>query len=171
MADDTVTGEVTLEDKIERVRKQSFGQLWIGIGFLPVLLLVFVTGLVLLANAHKTTINMTAEKPENRVEVFRSKVDGVKTQAEKQSAKYLSKMDDKSIFTVNEKFEIIYDLSTESEEQYTGLLKTYQAMVYETASRVRGSGEWYYYYRQKIDRLVNTAKNREQELKQYFSQD
>ena len=87
MADDTVTGEVTLEDKIERVRKQSFGQLWIGIGFLPVLLLVFVTGLVLLANAHKTTINMTAEKPENRVEVFRSKVDGVKTQAEKQYAK------------------------------------------------------------------------------------
>ena len=80
-------------------------------------------------------------------------------------------MDDKSIFTVKEKFEIIYDLSTESEEQYTGLLKTYQVMVYETASRVRGSGEWYYYYRQKIDRLVNTAKNREQELKQYFSQD
>ncbi len=169
--DDSDSGESALDDKIESVRKKSFGHLWVGVIFIPVLLIVFAVGLVALASAHKTTANMTAEKPENKVEVFSKKIAAVKIRAEGQYNKYLIKMDDESIFTVNEKFEILYDLSMESEEQYTELLETYQGMVYDAASRVKGSGEWFYYYEQKVNRFVATAKNREDKLKQYFNQD
>ena len=80
-------------------------------------------------------------------------------------------MDDDTILAVDETFEVLYQLSMESEEQYTELLATYQAMVYGAASRIKGSGEWFYYYEQNIIRLVNAAKNREQKLKQHISQD
>ncbi|ARN75862.1 hypothetical protein [Oceanicoccus sagamiensis] len=169
--DDTEAQEVTLEDKIEMVRRKSFTQLWVGIVFMPVLLIVFVAGLITLASAHKTTSTMTAKKPENRVELFAKKIVSVKSRAEGQYGKYLSKMDDESIFTVNKKFEILYELSMESEEQYTEFLEAYQAMVYGAASRTRGSGEWFYYYEQKINRFVNAAKGREQTMKQYFERD
>lgn len=164
-------GEITLEDKIQAVSHQSTVHLFVAVGFLPLLIAIFVGGLLMLANAHKSTSTIVAKKPENRVDLFRKKIDVVKLKTEAQYNQYLSKMDDDSIFSVNEKFEIIYELSLESEKSYTELLENYQTMVYETASRVRGSGEWYYYYEQKIARLTALSKSREQKMKEYFERD
>ena len=171
MVEDKDDNEVNLEEKIESLRQKSLGHFWGGMVFLLLLLIAFAMGVTVLASAHATTATITIKNPEQRAELLAKKIANVKTKAEGQYAKYLNKMDDDTILAVDETFEVLYHLSMESEEQYTELLATYQAMVYGAASRIKGSGEWFYYYEQNIIRLVNAAKNREQKLKQHISED
>jgi hypothetical protein len=169
--DESGAEEITLEDKIQIVSDQSKVHLLVSAIFLPFLIAILIAGLLLLSNAHESTTIMVAKKPQTRAELFHKKIETVHSQVETQYSQFLNKMDDESIFTVSKKFEVIYDLSLESELANTELLESYQALAYETASRVRGSGEWYYYYEQKISRFIMLSKSREKKMKAYFEED
>ena len=163
--------EQTLEDKVEAVAKKSSIQFWVAIGFIPLMLITFVVGVLFLGNAHKVTSGIVAEEPINKIDIFAKKIAAVKLKAEKQYAKYHSKMENDAILSVNEKFRIMYELSEESEKDYTYFLEQYQKLAYDSASRVKGSGQWYYYYDQKLSKLVSRAQQREKNLLDYLQEE
>ncbi|WP_101759454.1 hypothetical protein [Oceanicoccus sp. KOV_DT_Chl] len=169
--DEDTPKEQTLEDKIEVVAVKASKQFWIAIACIPVILIIFVVGIITLANAHKQTSSIVAEKPVNKLEMFSRNIEGVKQKAEKQYANYLDKMEDKSILTINENFRVMYQLSGESEQDYTQLLDVYQKVNYENASRIRGSGQWFFYHEKKIKNLILRSQQREEKLMAYLQAD
>ena len=163
--------DIGLDDQIGLLRQQSSSHFWVSIVFLVLLIIAFAMGVMALANAHANTAAISIIKPEHRAQLFNRKMTTAKAKAEQQYASYLNKMNDDAILAVTDTYETLHQLSIESERQYAQLLTTYQAMVYDAASRIKGSGEWFYYYEQDIIRLVSAANNRQRALKQYISQD
>ena len=160
-----------LDDKIVLLRQQSSNHFWVSIIFLLLLIIVFALGIMALANAHNHTADISIIKPEHRVELFARNIATVKIKAEQQYATYFNKMNDDTVLAVTDTFERLHQLSIESEQQYVQLLNTYQTMIYAAASRIKGSGEWFYYYEQDISRLANAANYRQRALSQYIAQD
>jgi hypothetical protein len=156
------------EDKIALIQRMVSRQQWLMLGFIPLMLIVLVIGILSLGGVHKKTSALVADKPENRAESYAVKISSVQNKVEQQYQQHLSRMEDPSILTVNEKFRAIYELSQQSERDYAALLELYQKMAYDSASRVKGSGEWYYYYERKVADSVKKAKDRESKMRQYF---
>ena len=77
-------------------------------------------------------------------------------------------MDDDSIYTVNRKFKVIYEVSQQSELDYGLFLEGYQKAVYQVASKVRGSGEWYYYYDRDLKKLISNNNLRKTQMGRYL---
>ncbi|MGK0500730.1 MAG: phosphate uptake regulator [Oceanicoccus sp.] len=160
--------ELTLEEKTELAVKITLKQLIIAAAMILVMLVVFVVGLLVLVNAHKATSSLVAKKPENRIESFATKIESAQGKVELQYYEHLSRMDDASIFKVNEEFKIIYQLSEQSEEDYVAFIKLYQQIAYDSASRVKGSGEWFYYYEKNVGRAVQQAEKIQRQLNTYL---
>lgn len=158
----------TIEDKITLAERTVSKQQWIMLAFIPLMLLVLVLGIISLGGVHKATSALVADKPENRVDSFATKITRVQEKVESEYQQHLSRMEDQSIFSINKKFRVIYELSQQSERDYVLLLQQYQKLAYDSASRIKGSGEWYYYYQRKIDVLVKKAKARDSKMRQYF---
>lgn len=168
MAVEEETNTLSLTDKITLTESVANRQQWIMLGFLAFMLLVLVLGILSLGSVHKAARAMSADKPENRFDSFRAKISLVHDKVEEQYQQHLNKMQDQSILTVNEKFNVIYQLSQQSERDYVALLELYQKIAYDSASRIKGSGEWYYYYQQKLAALIKKAKARESKMRQSF---
>ncbi len=163
--------EVTLESKIDLIASQSFRQMVLASLCLVLMPVLFVVCVVSLATAVKTSDRLFAIEPNNRAEIFGKKIKKVQADVEAQYGEYHAKMEDQSIFNVNEKFEILYELSRESEADYGKMLIVHQKSVYQIASKVRGSGEWYHYHDRKLARLVATGSRRQAQMDRYFQRD
>lgn len=163
--------DIGLDNKIALLEQQSSSHFWLSIVFLLLLTITFILGIMVLARAHTSTADINIIKPEHRAALFARNIASAKTKAEQQYASYLNKINDDTVVAVTDSYKTLHQLSMQSERQYAQLLTTYQAMVYDSASRIKGSGEWFYYYEQDIIRLVNAANNRQRALKQYISQD
>ncbi|MBL4827514.1 MAG: hypothetical protein JKY66_07350 [Spongiibacteraceae bacterium] len=129
-----------------------------------ILIAVFVLCLVSGIESVKVLVEL---KPENRVEQMAKKIElGLKA-AESQYAEHLDKMNDSSIFTVSEKFKILYEASFESEQDNGQMLSDYQQITYQIASRTKGSGEWFQFYDEKLNKYIKANKKRELALSRY----
>ncbi len=166
--DEEENPDAKLARKSEMVAKKVSKPFWVSVFMLPVVVILFVVGLILLVNANEKASHILAEKPENKVDSFSKKISVTKDKASQQYNKHLEKMEDESIFTVNQKFRSMYQISKESEADYVTLVNQYQKLSYDMASRINGSGEWFYYFDQKVAKLLAQARERESEMVQYF---
>ena len=142
--DGAETKEPTMEDKIALLSGQGTRQLVLAVVLLILMPVLFVVCILSLASAVKTTDRLFAIEPVNRAGILSKEIDKVKKNIENQYAEHLVKMEDQTIFTVSDKFTTLYSVSQQSESDYGKLLLAYQQAVYQTASNVRGSGEWYF---------------------------
>ncbi|MEE8059939.1 MAG: hypothetical protein V3T17_19230 [Pseudomonadales bacterium] len=163
--------EKALQAKIELFGAEYSRQMWIAILFIPLMLIAFLVGVLSLSSAVKTADLLLAVKPENRAGLFANRIEKVNQKVRDQYAVHVNKMDDESIYTVNRKFELLYELSLESEKDYGILLDTYQKSIYQIASKVRGSGEWYFYYDRKLKQLIDSNKRRQLLMSRYFQEE
>ena len=161
----------SFDEKIEQLASISARQMWTALAFIFLAVLVFAIGIGSLSMAVKSADELLAIKPENRVERFYSDVSKVQKEVELQYAEHLDKMDDEAIFSVSKKFELLYELSLESESDYGVFLNTYEKSVYQIASKVRGSGEWYFYYDKTLKKLIFNNQRRVKSMKRYFQEE
>lgn len=168
MADDD-TEESKFDSKLKLQSSRINKQLLTGAILLPILLVALVVGILSLGNIHKTTQALKLQEPENRVDEFSNRIDAVKEKVKAQYGKHTEKMNAKGIFDVSEKFGVMYDLSIQSESDYLVLLESYQTLIYESASRVRGSGDWFEFYEPQVRALLKAAQAREEKMKRYFN--
>ncbi len=165
------SSEEQLAARIQLASKALTTQLIAGLVMIPVLLILFVVGLINLVSFHNTTRELSLQEPENLVQVFLVRIDVARSQAEKQYAVHLNKMSNGDVSDLSKKFITLYDVSLTGEKDYVRLLSSYKKLAYETASRVKGSGEWYFYYKEKIEKLNDAASKREKALVAYFNED
>jgi|GEM_PF-3827962 len=163
------SAENSLEEKTQRAAKQAVRQLVIGLVLTPLLLALFAVGLINLVNFHQATTELAMKEPENLILVFGARIETAREDAEKQYAEYLDKMSSDEMVGVSNTFVTLYDVSERSENDYALMVSTYQQLAYESASRVQGSGEWYFYYKEKISKLNESAEQRNTALTAYFA--
>ncbi|MEH6909398.1 MAG: hypothetical protein V7459_02350 [Oceanicoccus sp.] len=160
-----------LAGRVQQTSKKVGAQFVVGLVIVPVLLILFVVGLLNLVSFNKMTKELALKEPDNLGQVFSVRIDAAQNEAERQYAEHLDKMANGEIFEVSKKFITLYETSLASEKDYTRLLSTYQQLSYESASRVKGSGEWYFYYKEKIQKLSDAALKREEALITYLGDD
>jgi hypothetical protein len=168
--DDPADDEISMEDKIGHLTKTTFRQLIFSIGFLffmPALLIACLLGL---GRSVETSDALMAIEPVNRVALFDAEIKKVWNKTQNQYAQHLLKMEDQSIFTVNEKFEVLYALSKQSEADYGRMIAAHHKAMYQIASKVRGSAEWYFYYDKKLTALASNQSHRESKMNSYFEE-
>lgn len=164
-------GEKQLADRIKLASKTVTRHLIVGMMIIPVLLILFVVGLINLVSFHNTSKELALQEPDTLVQVFSVRIDAARSDAERQYAVHLDKMTSGELSELSKIFVTLYDVSQTSERDYVRLLSTYQQLAYESASRVKGSGEWYFYYKEKIKKLNDAASKREKDLIAYLDQD
>jgi hypothetical protein len=165
------SGEQQLADRIQQASKKVGTQFVVGLVVVPVLLILFVVGLLNLVSINKTTKELAFKEPDDLVQIFSVRIDAAQSEAEKQYAVHLDKMSNGEIFEVSKKFMTLHEVSLASEKDYARLLSSYQELSYDSASRVKGSGEWYFYYKEKIQKLSDAALKREEALISYLGDD
>ena len=171
--DDDASEELSEEQLAERIQEasQKAKTQWVtGLVMVPILLIVSIVGVLSLVSFHGSTRELESQKPEDLVQIFSARIDVARRQAEEQYAVHSEKMSNGDIFEVSKKFTTLFDVSQTSESDYARLLSTYQQLAYESASRVKGSGEWYFYYKEKVRKLNDAAIKREQALVEYFDE-
>lgn len=141
---------------------------WWGFGLLPLWILVFAVGVFSLASAFKTTTALLAIKPENRTELFARKIKATTKQVEEDYQALLQQMEDPRIDKVNTNFGLLYEVSLQSEQDYSAFVDLYKKAVYQVASKTKGSGEWYFYYDRDLDKLINNGNKRRLDLEKYL---
>jgi hypothetical protein len=114
---------------------------------------------------------MTADQPLSRFEVFNEAIDDVKKNVEAQYAEHTQKMEADNILEMNVKFNGIYTMAHESEKSFTLQIKHFQSGMYQLASRTRGSGEWFKYYKKDIESLQERGLSRSSKLMRYTKKD
>ncbi|EAW31853.1 hypothetical protein GP2143_05365 [marine gamma proteobacterium HTCC2143] len=172
--DDDASEELSEEQLAERIQEasQKAKTQWVtGLVMVPILLIVSIVGVLSLVSFHGSTRELESQKPEDLVQIFSARIDVARRQAEEQYAVHSEKMSNGDIFEVSKKFTTLFDVSQTSESDYARLLSTYQQLAYESASRVKGSGEWYFYYKGQVSSLSNAANKREAALITYFNDD
>lgn len=131
-------------------------------------LIVFI---VSLGKAIKSVDRLIDLKPENRVEQFAKRIVAAQAGAEKQYHEHLVKMEDDSIFAVSDKFKTIYELSYQSEQDHLSMQRDYTQIIYEIASRTKGSGEWHQFYSQKLQDFEKKTQQRVQNVSRYVNRE
>lgn len=142
---------------------------WWCFGLLPLWILVFVAGVISLASAFKMTTELLAIKPENRSELFARKINATTKQVEEDYEALLLQMEDPRIDKVNTNFGVLYDVSWQSEQDYSAFVDLFKKAVYQVASKTKGSGEWYFYYDRDLDRLITNVEKRRSDLEAYLN--
>ncbi len=168
MPDDEENG---YERQAAKFSKQGFAHLITTIVMLPVFIILFIVGVLMLANTKKELDRLSDIEPENRADIFADKIEDTEKLIQNQYAEYLDKMQDDSIFQLNEKFQIMYEVSKESEQDYSRLLDIYRDATYQLSSKVRGSGEWFYYYDRRLNNFIASQNSREQDMFSYFAEE
>jgi len=172
--DDDASEELSEEQLAERIQEasQKAKTQWVtGLVMVPILLIVAIVGVLSLVSFHGSSRELESQKPEDLVQIFSARIDVARRQAEEQYAVHSEKMSNGDIFEVSKKFTTLFDVSPTSESDYARLLSTYQQLAYEFASRVKASGEWYFYYKGQVSSLSNAANKREAALITCFNDD
>lgn len=158
-----------LHGEILRHTRQIYSHLLIGLLVLFVAVGLSAGGLVVLSNLLQTADELLAVEPENRSDRLQKQIAAAQKRAERQYRDYESRMDDQSVFAINQAFNVMYQVSREFERDYAQLLSGYQKASFNLASRIRGSGEWYFYYERELNTLIQRQKVQEERLKAYLS--
>lgn len=156
------------DQAIFRYTKQAYTHLLVNALLVFLLLGGFVVGLIVLKNTVADVEMLLAIKPENRAEAMEKKIAKTRQAVEQQYADYKAKMEDDSIYAVNKKFEVIYEVSSSSEQDYSALLSLFQDAAYQVASKTRGSGEWFYYYEKELKQFALRQRQRQAKLDAYL---
>ncbi|MFA7555082.1 MAG: hypothetical protein WCY88_12595 [Spongiibacteraceae bacterium] len=160
---------ISAEDRVSGVSRKSILTMVLISICLVMMLVVFVVGLMSLVSAHKATTVLEDKNPDKKIAAMVEKIEDVKEQVGQQYDVHLSKINDGSILGANKKFKQLYQISLASEQDYLAFMTAYQKIDYEVASRVRGSGEWYFYHGKGIETLVANANKRKAALAEYLS--
>lgn len=169
MLDESDDVDDELEADIVRHTKQVYANLVGGLLVLFVALGGAVGGVATLVHLNNTADALLAIKPENRADMFRKKIASVRKRVKGQYADYEARMKDKSIYAISNIFKVLYKVTIEEEQDYGRLLRDYSDASYELASRVRGSGEWYYYYEREVGANIRRQRAMETQMKDYLS--
>lgn len=121
-------------------------------------------GLYALVDCIHRADDLLAIKPENRADSLGRKIASTRKGVEKQYADLEARMQDDAIKKISERYHRIYKISGEDEKGYEQLLSSYLQVSYEVASRIRGSGEWYFYYERDLKALVARQRAAEARL-------
>lgn len=149
--------------------KQVYTHMLVGWLLLFLMAGLSVGGLAVLGKMLQTTDELMAVEPETRSQALRKKIALVQNNVKKQYQAYEARMDDQSVFTINKAFGVMYQVSRTFEEDYARLLAGYQKSSFNLASRVRGSGEWYFYYERELNAFIQRQKLLEERLKAYVA--
>jgi len=134
------------------------------------LLLVLVclgAGVLTLKSVIEKVTVMAAEQPLSRFEVFNRSIDEVEKNVADQYAQHTKKMEGDEISEMNVKFNSIYTMAHDGELAFTLLIAQFQSGMYQLASRTRGSGEWFDYYKRDIESLHEHSVSRSSKLVRY----
>lgn len=151
-------------EKVQRFSRQSTWHSWIAYLLLPVITVAFMAGLIGLGTLHKSTQILLADKPATPFQLFAKKIDETKAAARSQYEPYHQQMVDDSVAKNSRRLLALYQLSAAAESDYVKFLESYQALSFEMAGRVKGSGEWYFYFNQSFNGYLATAKTRQAQL-------
>ena len=166
---DDESKESSIDKKIELVADKNTRHLLIIIILLLVIPILVVVCVLNLVQAVKTTDKLMANQPGNLTRIFSDNILSVQADLEIKYNKHLNKMDDSSIFVANKKFQILYTLSQESEADYGKMLTAYQNSIYTIASKVHGSGEWFFFFDGQLKKIIHNQSRRESQMIWYFS--
>lgn len=158
-----------IEQAVLRHTRQVYSHLLSGLLVLFVAVGLSVGGLVVLSNLLRTADELLAVEPENRSEALKKQIASVRNDVEKQYQEYHSRMEDDSVFRINKAFAVMYQVSGQFEADYAKLLLGYQKTSFNLASRIRGSGEWYFYYERELSAYIERQKVLDSQLKAYLA--
>lgn len=161
--DDNIEGDILAHSK------QIYSHMVVASVLLFVCIGFAVGGMVILGNLIQSADTLLAIKPENRADALHKKIQLAHRNTEKAYAAEIAKMDNKSIFDINNKFRVMYKLSLQFEQDYADTLLAYQQASFNIASRIRGSGEWYFYYERELNQLVGLQQQHQKQLQNYLS--
>lgn len=130
-----------------------------------IMLLVLVLQTTLLVFAHNGIADRQAASPMDAIdkaaEGIQKNIDTIK-QEHQQNQDFLKQFE---ILPITEKYPAFYQALIDSEQQQGLYIKQYQNLMYDLASRVRGSGEWHSFFTQQLDYYQQRCKNRIRYLK------
>ena len=170
MSEEIVEGnaETDLSDKVIRLVKKSARLKWIYLLFLVFLILTLVGGVYGLGQAHKLTQAMNINDEDNPMGAMLVKLSVTQTDVEAQYKYYTDMIGDESVLSLSDSFTLIYTQSLSSEQDYVELMTVYNQLSFDSASRVRGSGEWYFYYKKDLVKGLEQAKKQQARMDSYF---
>ena len=130
-----------------------------------IMLLALVLQTTLLIFAHNGIASRQAASPmeaiDKAAEGIQQNIETIK-QEHQQSKDYLKQFE---ILPVTEKYPDFYQALIDSEQQQGLYIQQYQKLMYDLASRVRGSGEWHSFFTRQLDFYHQRCKNRDRYLK------
>ena len=157
----------SIEQRSALVAKKFGRYLLLAVLALLLVLACLAVGVLTLKNVVQQVTAMAAEQPLSRFEVFNSAIDTVEKDVAEQYAQHTQKMEGGAILEMNVKFNTIYNIAHENEQAFTGLIKHFQSGMYQLASRTRGSGEWFDYYKRDVESLHERSVSRASKLIRY----
>lgn len=169
MFEEDSDGDENVEQGILTHSQQVYKHLIAGLLILFVGAGAALAGIVSLASLIATADELLAIKPENRADTLSRNIALTRRSAEKGYAELAARMEDDSIFSVNRQFEVMYRASLDNERDYLRLLGLYQQASFNVASRIRGSGEWYYYYERELSDFIKRQQQLETQVADYLS--
>jgi len=165
MVDSEMSNTIELRSSIAA---KKFGR-YLLLAVLALLLVLACLGLgvLTLKDVVEQVTAMEAEQPLSRFEVFNEAIDKVEKDVAEQYAQHTQKMEAGTILEMNVKFNTIYNMAHENEQAFTRLIKRFQSGMYQLASRTRGSGEWFDYYKKDVESLHERSVSRSSKLIRY----
>jgi hypothetical protein len=162
---DKEQGETSAEDRIfKRLETQSKIHLIVSIIGIPLMMAVLSAGLINLGKLHKITLELNKSKPASLEDVYSKKIAKVKLRAENQYKQYRDKMESSKALSENNKLTKLFEYTVSSEADFVSFLEAYKDLSYDTASKVKGSGEWYFYFNKSLEEIVDKGKVRHGEI-------
>lgn len=169
MRDEDSGSDEAMEADVLRLTKQTYTHM------IASLLLLFVGAgaalgaVMVLSGLIVSADTLLAIKPENRADSLSKSIAVTRSKAERGYAELQARMQDESIFAINKKFKVMYGVSLENERAYGRVLEAYQQASFNIASRIRGSGEWFFYYERDLMQLIQQHQRHEAKITEYLS--
>ena len=117
---------------------------------------------------HDSFTELAAKQVESRFDVFSRKIKKAKKTAASQYQAHFAKREAKGLVDVHKTYTTLNEMTYQAEQDFLEFLSLYQKLSYESASRVRGSGEWFYYFNKDILALRKKTEQREKKMTDYF---
>lgn len=169
MIDDDTDQDDNLENEIFQYTRKNYTHTITASLILFIGSLAAVGGIISLAGLTGNANTLLAIKPENRADTLRKNIALTRNKAEREYTALKAKMEADQVYTINKKFQVMYSLTTANNRDYLRMLSAYQQASFNIASRVRGSGEWYFYYERELNQFIKQQQAHEGKLSAYLA--
>lgn len=163
--------EDSLTKDIESINRSVSRQTLWAILFLLLMALLLATSFISISKAVNATNTLLAIEPVNRAEVMLANIEKTTLSVKQQYAKHLSKMESGDVYFIHSTYSSLYHTAQEGEEAFADFLKHHQKSVYQIASKVRGSGEWYYHHNNQIKHYINDIDKRKTQMARHIEEE